>query len=100
MRNKWLFVALLAVVVLLVGACAAPAAAPATGGEEAAASAEEMGPVTLDTVFSTEPPSLDPSLGTDSAVDLGYASDVHGPDRLRRGGQCCTVPGDRVVCIR
>jgi len=67
MKSKWLFAVLL-VAVLLVGACAAPAAAPATGGEEAAApaAAESMAPVTLDTVISTEPPSMDPSLGTDT----------------------------------
>jgi len=67
MKSKWLFAVLL-VAVLLVGACAAPSAAPATGGEEAAApaEAESMAPVTLDTVISTEPPSLDPSLGTDT----------------------------------
>ncbi len=64
MKSKWFFVALLAVAALLaLGACAAPAgapAAPAEGGEEAA------GPVTLDTVFGTEPPTMDPSLATDS----------------------------------
>jgi oligopeptide transport system substrate-binding protein len=63
MKSKWFLVALLAVVVMLVGACAAPAAAPATGEE---AAAEVAGPVTLDTVFSTEPPTMDPSLGTDT----------------------------------
>jgi oligopeptide transport system substrate-binding protein len=71
MKNKLVFVALLAVAMLLVGACAAPAAAPATGGDEAATSAEEMGPVTLDTVISTEPPSLDPSLGSDTTSVWG-----------------------------
>jgi len=67
MRTKWLFAVML-VAMLLVGACAAPAAAPATGGEEAAApaEAESMAPVTLDTVIGTEPPSMDPSLGTDT----------------------------------
>ncbi len=67
MKTKLFYIALLAIVVLVVGACAAPAQAPAaTGGEEAAPAAEAAGPVTLDTVFSTEPPSLDPSLGSDT----------------------------------
>ena len=59
MKSKWFILALTVVLALVVSACA-PAAAPAAEGGEA------TGPVTLDTVFSTEPPSLDPSLGTDS----------------------------------
>ncbi len=63
MKSKWILIALVAMAAMLFSACA-PAAQPAPG--EAAAPAEAAGPVTLDTVFSTEPPSLDPSLGSDT----------------------------------
>lgn len=74
MKIKWLLFTGLLIAVLVVGACTAPPApageaAPAAGGEAAqpeAAPAETGEKVTLDTVFSTEPPTLDPSRGTDS----------------------------------
>lgn len=76
MKIKWLLFTGLLIAVLVMGACTAAPAAP-TGGEapaaeepaaesEAAAPADTGEKVTLDTVFSTEPPSLDPSLGTDT----------------------------------
>lgn len=66
MKSKWILMALVVVAAMLLGACVAPAApAPAAEGE-AAAPADAMEPVVLDTVFSTEPPSLDPSLGSDT----------------------------------
>ena len=54
--------------VVLLSACTAavPAAAPAGDAGAAAEPAAATEPVVLDTVFTTEPPSLDPSLGTDS----------------------------------
>lgn len=45
---------------LVLAACAAPIAAPGSDGAMASA------PVSLDWNFSSEPPSLDPSLGTDT----------------------------------
>lgn len=49
------------VAALVLAGCAAPV--PAPGGETGD---ESTGPVTLDWNFSSEPPSLDPSLGTDT----------------------------------
>lgn len=74
MKIKWLLFTGLLIAVLVAGACTAPPApagesAPAAGSEAAqpkAAPAEAGEKVTLDLVFSTEPPTLDPSLGTDS----------------------------------
>jgi oligopeptide transport system substrate-binding protein len=76
MKVKWfLLTGLLVIAVLLVGACTAAPAGEAVPAEEAATGAEAQAPaepaaegeqVTLDTVFSTEPPTMDPSLGTDT----------------------------------
>ncbi len=67
--RRWhALLAVLTVAVVLLSACtaAAPAAAPAGEAGAAAEPAAAAEPVVLDTVFTTEPPSLDPSLGTDS----------------------------------
>lgn len=58
---------------LLLSACVAPApggGAAAPEGEEAAS-----GPVVLDTNWGTEPPSLDPSLGTDT-TSIGIINEL------------------------
>ncbi len=65
MKSRWILIALVAMAAMLFSACTAAPAAPAAEGE-AAAPAEAGEAVTLDTVFSTEPPSLDPSLGSDT----------------------------------
>jgi oligopeptide transport system substrate-binding protein len=62
--KRFLAFALLIVAAMLFSACAAPAApAPAAEGE---AMAEAEGPVTLRYNIASEPPSLDPSLATDT----------------------------------
>lgn len=69
MSEKRFLLTLLAVVVLLLTACTvapAPAEEGAAGEGEAAPAASAEGPVTLDYNLSTEPPTLDPSLATDT----------------------------------
>lgn len=75
MKVKWFLLTGLLIAALVVGACATPAApvgetAPAAesgeAAEGAAAPADTGDKVTLDTVFSTEPPTLDPGRGTDT----------------------------------
>jgi oligopeptide transport system substrate-binding protein len=70
MKTKtYLVLAILTVAAMLFGGCvaAAPSGGAAAPAAEEAAAPEAAGEAAvLDTVFSTEMPSLDPSLGTDS----------------------------------
>lgn len=70
MKNRtFLLLAMLVISALVFGACVSPTpAGEAAPVSEEAAPAEEAAAeeVVLDTVFSTEPPSMDPSLATDS----------------------------------
>ncbi|MCB9158961.1 MAG: peptide ABC transporter substrate-binding protein [Caldilineaceae bacterium] len=71
LKRSSLMIMVLTVVALLLAACPAAAPAPstdagATGGDMAAA-----GPVVLDFNLGTEPPSLDPSIATDTtSIDV------------------------------
>ncbi len=75
-RKSTLILSLVLLGAMLLSACVAPApggaAAPdGTEGSEAAAT----GPVTLDMNWGTEPPSLDPSLGTDT-TSIGIINEM------------------------
>lgn len=75
-RKSTLILSLVLLGAMLLSACVAPApggaTAPAgTEGSEAAAT----GPVTLDLNWGTEPPSLDPSLGTDT-TSIGIINEL------------------------
>ena len=75
MKTRSLIVlAILLIAALAFAACAAPPAVPAAPGEAAEATsvpADEAGEVVLDTVFSTEPPTFDPSRATDTTSIWG-----------------------------
>ncbi|MCC9074749.1 peptide ABC transporter substrate-binding protein [Litorilinea aerophila] len=64
----WLWFSLLALVTLVAGACVAPqtTAPPAEAPAQEAPAAPADEEIVLDTVFGTEPPTLDPALATDS----------------------------------
>lgn len=70
MKYRWLLVTVMLIAALVVSACAtAPAGqAPADSqpAAEEAAVTDTGDEVVLDTVITTEPPTLDPSLGTDT----------------------------------
>lgn len=61
------------VAILVLSACAAPAGVPAAGGDGEMAMAE--GPVVLNMNAGTEPPSLDPSLATDT-TSIGIINEM------------------------
>ena len=58
---------------------------------------KQMGPVTLDTVFSTEPPSLDPSLGSDTQSVWAMRQMFMGLTGFNEDAEVVPVLGDRLV---
>ncbi|MEM7531749.1 MAG: peptide ABC transporter substrate-binding protein [Chloroflexota bacterium] len=67
MTKRYASIALLMTILMVLSACVAPAA-PSSGGDMGdMADGGDMGPVTLNWNLGTEPPSLDPSLATDTA---------------------------------
>ena len=72
-NKRFTLFAILIVSALVLAACPAPAAAPASGGDGEMAMAD--GPVVLNLNASTEPPSLDPSLATDT-TSIGIINEM------------------------
>ena len=91
--KRFLVFALLIVSAMIFSACAAPAAQmPATEGD---AMAEATEPVTLRFNLGTEPPSLDPSLATDTtSIDVINEMFLRSDRAGSRDPGSYAVPGD------
>ena len=74
-KKSSILFALLIVASLVLAACPAPAAAPSGDTMADGEMAMDAGPVTLNLNAGTEPPSLDPSLGTDT-TSIGIINEM------------------------
>ena len=85
-KNLLWIIGVLMILSMLLAACPAAVPAGTTSGGDAAAMPEEAGPNIVRYNLSTEPPTADPALSTDttSSAVMAGPSPSHGARRMRR----------------